>query len=334
MTAIRRRTLGLLAAAGFLLLQTGTPAQERDDPPSFEKYLQGKRWEEAEADAQARLSSSRRWDPEAAADLAEVILASRQRHRYDEAVALLERAVSSSPEAGRYHFLLGQLYGAQARSAGIGGLPLAGKTRAAFTRAVELEPSNFEFVYALNEFLLEAPLIAGGNTGRARKAAAAFERFDRDAATMLQARILIHEKAYVRAIGLLRALPRRDDVTLDATRRNLLSTAGLALLDEGRASETVDVFEDLASEFPNNAAVNLGLGRARLETGDTEGAVDALEHAVRISRNPEGLYRLGLALLASGDTEGARPVLRESLEQGAQGRNAEDIRRRLAAIGG
>ncbi|MGH8019770.1 MAG: tetratricopeptide repeat protein [Opitutaceae bacterium] len=300
--------------------------------PTFGALLWDKQWEAAVADAEARLAA----DPEnidAGADLAHVVLLSRQRDRCDEAIALLERAIEARPERAEYYFWIGQMYGEKARAAGLGGLSLAGKCKAAFSRAVELEPSNFEYVYALNEFLIEAPFIAGGSAGRARKAARQFAKIDSDAAMMLSARILIVDGKYEKALELLRPIERRGVALYDATRRMLLSQAAIGLIDDGRAAEVLPVLVKLIEEFPNNALVNLALGRARFETGNVEGAIESLNHSLENSRTLDTLYHLALAQKAAGNRDAARALFTEA-GAAAKGSMADDIECQLADIGG
>ena len=299
---------------------------------SFAELLDAKRWPEAEADAQARMAADPT-DTGAGADLAQVILLSDQRDRQDEAIGLLEKAIEAKPGNARYYFLIGRFYGAKARSAGMGVLSLAGKSKHALARAVELEPESFEYYYALNEYYLEAPFIAGGGVGKARKTAQEFTRVDPDGGAMLTARILNREKEFEKALSILRTLKRRNDGLYDPTRRNLLSEAAMGLIDHGRAAAALPVFLDVTGEFPNNAVGHLGLGRARLETGDVARAVQSLCRSLEIARRLETLYHLGIAYQAAGKFDDARLVLIEA-EQAARGTMADDIRRRLASLGG
>lgn len=334
MSRLRRR-IGSLACA---LVLGACPLSASEMPVqagarAFDGFFKARQWAEAEADARGRLALAA-GDAQAAADLGAVVLASRQRELRPEAITALEKALAASPEFARGHFILGQLYGEEAQTGGMGALSLAGKCKASFLRAHELAPLKFEYAYALNEYYLEAPFIAGGSAGRARRIAASFEAFDPDAAAMLRARIRVREKNHGEAITILRAVPRRGDVLYDATRRNLISAAGTALIEQGRAQEMLPVFEALTAEFPNNSGAHLGLGRARLDTGDTAGAITALSRSIEISRGAEGIYRLGIAYQAAGRGEEARVLWQELLDAGIGGRMADDVRSRLATVSG
>jgi tetratricopeptide (TPR) repeat protein len=302
-----------------------------DSKSEFDALFDAKKWESAVAHAEQRLASDAR-DFGAAGDFARVLLATRQRDRYEEAIAKLEHALEGRADGARGWFLLGQLYGERARAAGLGGLSPAKKSKAALSRAVELEPRDFEYVYALNEYLLEAPFVAGGSKARARKVAREFAEVDADAGAMLAARVHLVEREYDEALALLEPLPRRELVLHDATRRYLLCAAGIGMLETGRAPRALTVFERVAAEFPNNAVAHYGLGRARLDTGDAAGAVGALTRSLEIERRLDTLYHLALAQEAVGRVAEAKELLSEAAHA-ARGAMADDIKRRLAALG-
>src|SRR5580765_2440333 len=80
------------------------------------------------------------------------------------AVELGERAVREFPDNSALWLSLGEAYGAKARAASVvKRLPFAKKCKAAFEKAVDLDPSDIEARSALFEFCLEAPSIAGGS---------------------------------------------------------------------------------------------------------------------------------------------------------------------------
>lgn len=300
----------------------------------FEQHLVAKRWTEAEQIAAQRHAEAPE-DPEAAADLARVIVLSNRGERMAEAAQLLEQAVAKRPDAAAWHFYLGRAQGALAgKAGGLGALGLAGKSRRALARALELEPRNFEYAFALNEFYLDAPGIAGGSVERARKVAAAFASVDRDASSMLSCQVLIREGRHGAAVEALQRVQPRGDPLYDVTRRVLLVRAGGGLIEAGRAAEALPVFAGVTKDFPSNAAGHLGYGRARFETGDIAGALAEFAHAAEIDGNPESFFRLGLAQEKAGEVEKAKESYRVSLERRSAGKIADEARRRLAELGG
>jgi tetratricopeptide (TPR) repeat protein len=319
-----------LATLSFLLLAAGAA---RGGSPEFEEHLAAKRWAEAEQLAVEQMQAEPR-NAAAGGDLARVIIASRQRARFNEAAQLLEKAAGAEPKVASWHFYLGQVYGRLAQSAGIGGLGMAGRSKASLERAVALEPGNYEYAFALNEYYLEAPFIAGGSVKKARQAAARFASVDRDGSALLSAQVLIYEEEFAKASDLLLRLERRDDNLLDVSRRMLLVRAGTGMVEAGRAAEALPLFTRVTEEFPNNAAGHAGLGRALLGSGDAEGAVVEFARALEVEDAAETWYRLGVAYQAFGDKENARLSLKTALERRLAERLAVDARRRLAALGG
>jgi tetratricopeptide (TPR) repeat protein len=84
---------------------------------------------------------------------------------------------------------------------------------------------------------------------------------------------------------------------------------GLALLASGRAAEALGELGAAAELAPEHAygGVQLALARARLESGDAEGTLAALDTFDRNhGANPESSFRRGQALRALGRREEAR----------------------------
>lgn len=303
----------------------------RAGSPEFEQLVAAKNWVDAEAIAQARLAAEPA-SAEAAADLARVIVLAGAEERFAEAAQLLEEAVAHEPGNARHYFFLGRAYGGLAQRAGLGGLSLAGKSKAALLRAVELAPRNFEYALALNEYYLAAPFIAGGSVGRARKLALAFRSHDPDAAALLLAQVFIHEKEFQKARDQIETVAH-GELLLDVTRRMLLVRLGWGLIDSGRPQPAAAVFARLVEEFPNNADCQSGLGAARLAAGDAALAVAALRRALEISDRAETWYWLGVAYQTLGDAGPARDALRIAVGRSPAASWADDARRRLARLG-
>jgi tetratricopeptide (TPR) repeat protein len=95
------------------------------------------------------------------------------------AVAVGERAVREFPDNSALWLSLGEAYGEKARSASVvKGLPLARKCKAAFEKAVALDPANADARVALFTYCLEAPAVAGGGLSLARAQAGEIAKLD------------------------------------------------------------------------------------------------------------------------------------------------------------
>jgi Flp pilus assembly protein TadD len=88
---------------------------------------------------------------------------------WERAESACRKAVSLDPNNSRFHHWMGRVYGEKADRANfLSAAGLAGKTRAEFQRAVELNPKDVDARLDLAEFYLEAPGIIGGGQDKAR----------------------------------------------------------------------------------------------------------------------------------------------------------------------
>lgn len=180
----------------------------------------------------------------------------------DGAVALGERAIRSFPDDSMLWLSLGEAYGEKARVASIvKRLPLAKKCKAAFEKAVELDPANVETRSALFTYYLEAPSIAGGSISLARTQAAEIAKLASCRGHLALASLAAHENDFPKAEAEL-----------------------------GQAIETAGGAEELA-----DAKCQLALLYEKL--GKKPEAIDALKEALRIrpghSQAKSELKRLG-----------------------------------------
>ncbi len=119
---------------------------------------------------------------------------------WDRGIAPCERAVNLDPQSSSYHLWLARTYGEKAdRSTFLSAPGLAKKSRAAFERAVELDPKNVEARVDLGEFYAEAPGFIGGGKDKARLQAEALMPLDPAFAHWVLARIAEKEKDPARA---------------------------------------------------------------------------------------------------------------------------------------
>lgn len=148
-----------------------------------------------------------------AADHAAAANAALARRDDARAAELFEKAIALEPGNPRYHFLLGSAYGRMARNANVfKQASLATKTKAAFERAVQLDPRYTEAHFALIQYYLLAPAIMGGGDDKALAQAATIKKYDLLAGHRAYARVYNHHKKHELArkemMEAVRALPR------------------------------------------------------------------------------------------------------------------------------
>src|SRR5215212_1599534 len=86
-----------------------------------------------------------------------------------KAVGHLEKAVSLNPRSSEYYDWLGKAYGTQAQRASKLKQPfLAKKTKAAWEKAVALDPKNIDAHEDLIQYYLQAPGFLGGSKEKAK----------------------------------------------------------------------------------------------------------------------------------------------------------------------
>lgn len=85
-----------------------------------------------------------------------------------EAADVLEKAVAAAPKNAEAHYLLGGAYGQLAQKASMfSQMSLASKAKSELETAVTLDPNHVEARFALLQFYMVAPGIAGGSEEKA-----------------------------------------------------------------------------------------------------------------------------------------------------------------------
>lgn len=154
------------ATAALLALCLGCPAlHAAADPPANERALLDGRLDDAISSLRSRISTNPR---DAAAQLL-LCRAYFAQDSLDPAVAACEAALANGlANDSTAQDWMGRAYGRKADSSGpITGFQLAKKVRAAFERAVDLDPRNPDAINDLSEYYVGAPAIVGGGLDKA-----------------------------------------------------------------------------------------------------------------------------------------------------------------------
>ncbi len=159
----------------FSTVVAGASARASADLARALDCYHARRYSEARA-IFVRIASERPRDPEIEFYLGRLAL------WFDDspaALANLEHAAALAPDDARIQNALGDAYGLEARNANLVlKFGWARKCRAAYERAVALEPKNPAFRWSLLGFYYLAPRIAGGGIEKARLQAEEIARLD------------------------------------------------------------------------------------------------------------------------------------------------------------
>lgn len=241
----------------------------------------------------------------------------RQRD-FVSAAATFERAVALAPAEARLQQWYGRALGLSLQNAGLfKAMSSVGKVRAAFERAVQLEPENAEMREDLANFYLGAPAVVGGGRDKCRAQVEELRRRDGYRAALLDGEIALADKRldearaawrragalapakaepWIRLSRLEQQVQRWDDAFAAAERALKLEPRGVgALYVFGRAGATsgqrldraeaaLRTFLTLRPDFddPSLAAGHYRLGGVLEKKGDLAGARSAYEAALRL----------------------------------------------------
>jgi len=130
-----------------------------------------------------------------------------QAHHVEEGVREMERAVTLDSANWEYHMWLGHAYVRQIGVVNFLKKPLVGRRMGAqYNKAVELAPENVEAAEARLDFYLEAPGIVGGGLDKAEAESRRIATLNPYRGAFAAARIAEHEKQWIRADSVYRAL--------------------------------------------------------------------------------------------------------------------------------
>jgi tetratricopeptide (TPR) repeat protein len=211
-----------IAAAAALPLLASTPATGASDSHAL---IREHRYAEAEHVATDRLAQDPA-DRDALIDKSEAILGRGQASRIEEAVKLAEQCVAAHPRDSNCHLALGNALGAKASNAGISAMGYAHTIRDSFKQAVELDPHNLDARFALLQYYIEAPRIAGGGIGKAKALAQQTSAINEDAAKLMQARLDLAAGHAEQAQAEALAVQAHGDEALADNQRELLAKIG------------------------------------------------------------------------------------------------------------
>jgi tetratricopeptide (TPR) repeat protein len=250
---------------------------------------------------------------------------------WDRGIPACEKSVSLEPLNGRYHLWLGRIYGEKADTVNFfSAAGLAGKVRTEFEKAVQLSPDSVDARTDLAEFYLEAPGIVGGGRDKAEAQAQSLAALDAAKAHWVRGRIAEKKKDSSTAEKEYRA-------AIECSQGGALAWFNLALFF--RHQRQYDQMEDAL-----NRAVSAPLDRPEVVMESAEvliragrnmpGAVQLLRRYLSSSTVEEGPafkahYVLGTALEKQGDPQGAAQEYRAALALAKEYTRAKEALKRV-----
>jgi tetratricopeptide (TPR) repeat protein len=260
------------------------------------------------------------------------------RGRIDSALALIRQEADRRPDHAETHFWLGRIAGQKARqSGGLGRVTNAGRSKSGFSRAVQLEPNNLDYLEALARYLMEAPGVMGGDRDSAIALAERIRRERPAAGTDLLTDILIRgdEREKARADSLIAALDRASPTDLGVLRRVASHWAR-----RGRPALALGAFERIVAREPEDGVAQLLVGQFLVVMGREPRRAQAhLRQAIDrwVPPTPQrggypvewAWWRLGQSYVQLGNVDSARACYAEALRVNAR---FEQARRSLDSL--
>jgi tetratricopeptide (TPR) repeat protein len=206
----------------------------------------------------------------------------QQQGNAERAVEALEKATTLAPADSNLQRLLGDAYGFSAQKAGLfSKMGFAKKCKAAYDKAVELDPTNLDARWSVMEFCRQAPAMVGGGMDQAYAQAEEIRKLDANRGRIALATLYVAEKKMVEAFGLfdeaLRASP--DDYAALYQLGRLAAMTGQRL-DEGLANLRKCLTLSVPAGQPGPAPVNWRIGNLLEKKGDKPAARAAYEAAL------------------------------------------------------
>ncbi|MBI2510412.1 MAG: tetratricopeptide repeat protein [Opitutae bacterium] len=284
-----------LCATALLLTVSTLAATEDSDRAEIKRLIDGRHW----AAAQPLLEKAIAAQPQDAEAHYLLGLSLINQNKGDTAVAPLEKATALAPTNSEYQRALGDAYGVSAQKSGLfSKLGWARKCKAAYEKAVELDPKNIFARASVMQFCLQAPSIVGGGIDKAYAQAEEIKKLDPAQGRAAYATLYLAEKKYAEAFALL------DDVLKDTPNdyEALYQVGRLAAitgehLDRGLATLRQCLTLTPPQGQPPHAAVHWRIGNILEKQGDKTAAKTAYEASLRVDPNfknaIEALKKLG-----------------------------------------
>ena len=255
----------------------------------------------------------------------------------DRAERSFERAVEKEPRNGMYHLWLGNAVGMQAASASVVRQPfLARRIKAAFERAVELDPELLDAREGVMQFHLFAPSVMGGDKAEARRQQREIARRDPARGHVAAANIAWSNRDTAATERELRAAIALQPDSLAAT-----STLASRLVSWKRPDEAFVLWDRYLARQPQSVPGRYQYGRLAAVTGRNLPQAERHLRAILAVENwPESNWspgkaaahaRLGDVLRQQGKRDEARASYDRALALDPNSQVAKDGKKALGS---
>ena len=200
------------------------------------------------------------------------------------AVPNLEKAVELNPSSSLYQQRLGDAYGRSAQKAGVfSKFGLAKKCKAAYEKAVELDPRNIDAHFSLMSYYQQAPGIAGGGMDHAYAEAEVIKKLNPARGRAAFATLYLAEKKYDDALGLYEAALKDNPADYSALYAiGRISAVTGERIDRGVSSLRQCLELTPPPDQPGHAAAHWRLGNLFEKKGDKATARAVYEAALKV----------------------------------------------------
>jgi tetratricopeptide (TPR) repeat protein len=261
----------------LLALTAALPAFAADQATRDEvaRLFNQRHWAEAQGLLE-KITAAEPGNAEAWSSLGQTFLA---RNEAEKAVPSFEKATALDPANSNYFLQLGNAYGVSAVKAGLfSKMGLAKKCKAAYDKAVELDPKNINARWSVMEFCRQAPSFMGGGMPLAYAQAEEIRKLDARRGRAAYASLYSSEKKFGEAFALyeevLREKPDDDDALFSIGR---LAARSGEQPDRGLAALRTLLAQDGRSA---DARIHVFIGQILEKKGDKPGAQSAYDAAL------------------------------------------------------
>ncbi len=289
----RGRGLGSRVAAGAATLLIPCVLASQDTDTSGIRLFEAGRYKEAKTVFEPALKANAR-DAGAAFYLGRIALEER---RNDRAADYFEAATKLDPNNSAYFLWLGRALGREAQQASVLRQPgLAKRTKAAWERAIELDPDNLDARSDLIQYYAQAPGLLGGSMSRALEQAEEIRKRNPLRGYLELGALYEGEKRFAEAEqAYLGAAREKSDRQVGAYR------LGLFYQKTAAYDKAFDLFEAMLEANPEENGALFQIGRTGAMSGQRlDRAAEALDAYLKTTpgRNDPSLaaahWRLGM----------------------------------------